>query len=151
MQPAYNTPDTRSMGSSEDILKLRMIGKDICPENLPGVRILVVLYMLEWQPQKFHFWKKKVLTFLVSSNWQLLAWRRVLRDMEYFRTCIFSIFKLVYIAFCLAEALSSCFITPYNAMIIQNISATQATNIIIGKELKYNQVIKFNYKVNSAS
>lgn len=63
MQPAYNTPDTRSMGSSEDILKLQMIGKDICPENLPGVRILVVLYMLEWQPQKFHFWKKKSFDF----------------------------------------------------------------------------------------
>lgn len=47
MHPGYNTPDIISMGAPGDILKFQMVGKDICPENLPGMRILVVLYILE--------------------------------------------------------------------------------------------------------
>lgn len=55
----------------------------------------------------------KVLTSLVISYWQLLAWQKVLRDMEYLKeTFTFSIFKFVYIASYLTEALSSCWTTP---------------------------------------
>lgn len=44
MQPGYNTPDTISIGAPVDIQKN---GRDICPENLPGMRTVVVLYIQE--------------------------------------------------------------------------------------------------------
>lgn len=54
MQPGYNTPDMRSMGSSGALVDIQKIGRDICPENLPGMSTVVVLYIQEQWPQKFH-------------------------------------------------------------------------------------------------
>lgn len=47
MQPGYNTPDMRIMGSSGALVDIQKIGRDICPENLPGMSTVVVLYIQE--------------------------------------------------------------------------------------------------------
>ena len=148
MQPGYNTPDTISMASScrytevTDNWEGRLLRevsrhKDSSGLTHPGMMITEVSHSL---------------TFLVISYWQLLAWRRVLRSMEYFRkTFIFSIFKGLH-SFLLNW--SSIIMFYYPIQYNDNLDYQRNTShkqIIIGKQLKYNQVIKFNYAVNSVS
>lgn len=94
MHPGYNTPGTISMGSSWRYTEVSDGWEGYFPrepsrhEDSSGL-----IYPGMMTTDVSH-----VLPFLVITYWRLLAWKRVLRGMKYFRKAfIFSIFKLVYI------------------------------------------------------